>query len=581
MPWLPSPGHKNVGCNCDAVNDHGSSDLDLGGLGLFKIPLTFSSFVAFALFFLSCHIDCMHWKPYWRWRDGGGLSGSADSLLNDQPVMPMAVVAVSVVVQPSDGPDQIPTENPLSLQPMGQTSASSGEALGGDPDAAAPPWMLPTDQCCVSQFTVWGIASPQTNLRALRQRHEDKHRTSAADQGQGDGAAAAMMDESERFFPPTVAGAAAFKQCLQQARASEGNSMDKKRWARAGCALACNWIRLHQTVASAFCLLASFWIGDSSNLFLLLLSSWILTRINFSPLCTWCWCAPAGRCRCTRAPADPPCCSWRCSGSYFGIWLACNILIPPPKVWVMAIGCQTSCSLTGWLPGSNQMERPLEKLFAPEYYGLYRDFLGQGFTQPCVLAGAISQLVGPGGAVREALEENHRHWHIDISDTDEMIAETQGWILRHGTALRSAVATRCETMPDGCLGDASCLTASCAAGERCEQGSLRSTCVSSADPCGCTEGFGWSTPHRCCDQTSSTTQREADACVAGTLGVPLGVACDATHYDACGCSPGSGWRSSGACCSSSGSSSASELEVCRANIERLATAPHPGLGPRC
>ena len=111
------PGHKNIGCNCDALNDHGSSDYNLGALfsGI-KIPLTFTSFVAFVLFFSSCAAECMHWNPYWKWRNDGGLS---DSLLTDQPVVPMATVA-----QPGAGGKE-PTEtqsNPLSSQPVVPTS---------------------------------------------------------------------------------------------------------------------------------------------------------------------------------------------------------------------------------------------------------------------------------------------------------------------------------------------------------------------------------------------------------------------------------------------------------------------------
>ena len=229
------------------------------------------------------------------------------------------------------------------------------------------------------------------------------------------------------------------------------------------------------------------------------------------------------------------------------------------------------------------MEQPLEELFAPEYYGMYRDFLAQSFTQPCVLTAAIDQVIGPGGAVRAALEENHQHWNIPIESTDEWIAMTKGWIVRHGNKLRKAVATRCETMPEGCLSDASCLTARCAPDQRCEQGSLLQTCVSSTDACGCSAG-GWSTAHKCCIESGSTSPQEADACAAGRLRVPFGVACEPTHYDWCGCSPGSGWSSSGACCSLSSSSSDSELEACHAMAgpSRPMDGPTPARpGPRC
>ena len=509
----------------------------------------------------------MHWNPYWKWRNDGGLS---DSLLTDQPV----VVPMATVAQPSAG-GKDPTEtqsNPLSSQEVIPTSSEAP----GDGDAAAP-WTLPEDRCCSSQFSVWGIASPQTHLQALRQQHESRHGT-ATDESTAPAEGAAATDPTERFFSPTVEGAAAFKQSLQQAHASEGKDLDKKQWARAGCTVACNWIRLHPTVASAILLMLSFWIGHGSNLFLPLFASWLFSRIYCAPLCGSCWCAPAGRFECKRTPADPPCCSRKCFGTCFGVFWACNFLLNPVSVMIMINGCQTSCELTGWQPGFNEMEQPLEELFAPEYFGLLHDFLDQSITQPCVLTGAIDQLIGPDGAVREALEENHRHWGFDIAETDGQIAQTKGWIERHGTTLRSAVATRCDTMSDDCLRGASCLAATCTADERCEQGSLLPTCVNATDACGCTSG-GWSSSHQCCLETGSTSKREADACAAGSLGVPLGAACSDGHYDWCGCEPGSGWSSGGACCSPSSSSSASELETCRASIGRFATAPREG--PKC
>ena len=355
----------------------------------------------------------------------------------------------------------------------------------------------------------------------------------------------------------------------------------------------CNWVRLHPSVTSAILLMLSFWIGYSCNLLLLLLTEWIFARVYCAPVCAFCWCAPAGWCSCNRPrpPTDPPRCSSKCCGSCLGVLFVCSVLINPLSVWVMAIGCQTSCELTGWQPGTNEMEEPLETLFAAEYFGLYRDFLDQDFTQPCVLAGALDQLIGPDGAVRDALEENHRHWNNEISVLDDQvalsrararslarsfslppspppppphthtlthtvslslclslspgqIAKTKGWIARHGSTLRSAVATRCATMPGECIRGAlsfslsrslsraratrslscsacacvcvrvcvhigaSCLAGfPCATGERCEQGSLQPSCVSNTDACGCTSG-GWSTPNRCCSETASTSERE-------------------------------------------------------------------------
>ena len=564
--YLPptQPGNKHIGCNCDALNDHGSSDFKLG---FFKVPLTFTSFLAFVLFFSSCAVECMHWNPYWKWRNDGGLS---DNLLTDQPV----VVPMATVAQPGAG-GKDPTEtqsNPLSSQEVIPTSSEAP----GDGDAAAP-WTLPEDRCCSSQFSVWGIASPQTHLQALRQQHESRHGTATDDQSTEPAEGTAATDPTKRFFPPTVEGAAAFKQSLQQAHAREGKDLDKKQWARAGCTLACNWIRLHPTVASAILLMLSFWVGDSSNLFLVFVSYWLSARIYCSQ-CSLCWCAPAGRCKCKRTATDPKCCSWNCCCSYLGVILMCF------PFYVISGGlapdCVESCALTGWKPGWNAMETPIQQLLSPEYYGLYRDFLDQGFTQPCVLTGAIDQLIGPDGAVREALVENHKHWNIPVELIDEEMSRTKGWIVRRGANLRSAVETRCDTMPEECLGRASCLTGFQCSGtdERCEQGSLLPTCVNATDACGCTSG-GWSSSHQCCLETGSTSKREADACAAGSLGVPLGAACSDGHYDWCGCEPGSGWSSGGACCSPSSSSSASELETCRASIGRFATTPREG--PKC
>ena len=575
MPWTPGPSHRNIGCNCDALNDHGSSDLNLY---FFTIPLTFSSFVAFVLFHLSCYIDCMHWNPYWRWRNAGGLS---DSLLSDQPVLPVGTIDAS------DKPEE-KQSNPLS-QTAGNETVPGGGSESVEAAAAASPWAVPPDRCCSSQFSAWGIATPQTNLQALRQQHENEHKISAgADQTsssvqpdrEGAREQTTSADLAQNFYPPTIEGVKAFKRSLQQACSDGRSELDKREWARAGCTLACNWIRLHPTTTSAMLLLLSFWVGYGCNLFLLMMTEWIFLRVYCAPVCALFWCAPAGRFTCSRTPNDPPCCSQKCFGTCFSVFLVCTTLINPLTVWVMAVGCQTSCELTGWQPGSNEMEQPLETLFASEYFGLYRDFLDQDFTQPCVLAGALDNLIGPDGVIREALVENHQHWNYDVSSIDEQIRQTKGWIARHGSDLRSAVATRCDTMSGDCIRGATCLAggSSCGVEERCEQGSLQSSCVSRTDVCGCTSG-GWSTTNMCCSEAASTSEREASACAAGSLGVPLSVACGETHYDWCGCSPGNGWSSTNACCSSSSSSSDSELEACRASAGQFAAAPRAG--PLC
>ena len=71
---------------------------------------------------------------------------------------------------------------------------------------------------------------------------------------------------------------------------------------------------------------------------------------------------------------------------------------------------------------------------------------------------------------------------------------TKAWIEERGRMLRAAVATRCDNMPDGaeCRSDGSCLTHSCPAGMRCEQGSIGPMCISGMDACGCAAGSGWS-----------------------------------------------------------------------------------------
>ena len=241
---------------------------------------------------------------------------------------------------------KVPTEtqiNPLSRQPVGLTDRAA-------PGGAS--YMLPGDGCCSSQFSVWGVASPQTSLQALRHQHESDHGTGTA--------------ADDQFFPPTVEGFSAFKQHWMQAQPDAaqqgGPSLDKQKCARAGGTLVCDWIRLHPTLASAICLLGSLWFADAGNLFLLFLATWIGARS--SPHCKLCWCTPAGRCKCPKF-------SLKCCGSCTGImWVGYALM---QTLLIMSLGCQTSCALTGWLPGNNQMEQPLEKLFAPEYYGLCKN----------------------------------------------------------------------------------------------------------------------------------------------------------------------------------------------------------------
>ena len=52
MPWTPGPQKGDFGCNCDAANNHHDAG-DYPLFAVFKVPMTFASFIAFALFILS------------------------------------------------------------------------------------------------------------------------------------------------------------------------------------------------------------------------------------------------------------------------------------------------------------------------------------------------------------------------------------------------------------------------------------------------------------------------------------------------------------------------------------------------
>ena len=171
----------------------------------------------------------MHWRPYWRWRNDSGLS---DSLFTDQQYR---------VVQPigTDAPD---TAAETQSNPLAQ-AAGSEVAQGSGAAAAVSAWALPPDRCCSSQFSAWGVATPHTNLQALRQQHESTHKACAddADQatqpGQESDHTHTTSADPTLFYPPTMEGCAAFRRSLQHA-GSDGAALDKRAWARAGCTLA-------------------------------------------------------------------------------------------------------------------------------------------------------------------------------------------------------------------------------------------------------------------------------------------------------------------------------------------------------
>ena len=125
-------------------------------------------------------------------------------------------------------------------------------------------------------------------------------------------------------------------------------------------------------------------------------------------------------------------------------------------------------------------------------FAVYRDFLAHPISQSCVITGAVDQLVGPGTEVHAGLTEDHASWKV--TELELETTRTKAWIEERGRMLRAAVATRCDHMPDGaeCRSDGSCLTHSCPAGMRCEQGSIGPTCISGMDACGCAAGSGWS-----------------------------------------------------------------------------------------
>ena len=513
-------GLTNVGCDCDAANDHGYDDWYFLG-GFLIIPATLSSLIGCAFFVLSCHLECSNWSAYWRWR---ATTAAAES---DQPVAPQAVG--------EPAPDL--TENPVAV-PV-QHPDDEVAPIPEQAQALHVPWELPSkpQSCCRPQLmSIWGVLPPHTTIELVRRSREEK-----------------------------------------LAKVADTTSADVAMRVRIGAQLARDFITLHPTAAAALCLLISFWAALRSNYFMLALAGWVLLR-GFGTLCAVCWCRPGGRCKGSRAAGDPQPCGTACCVSVTAYF----VLAVPIALYsfLFAVDCSSSCALTGWgldpVFGGNKMTVTMRQLFSAEYYGLYQDFLDQSISEPCVVNGAIDQLLGPGGAVRAALIENHEYWHIGVLSggaeamIDVEIQRTKDWIVRRGAVIRSAVATRCASMSssgDECIRDTSCLTFDCSAAERsmttCAQGSVQAQCVSSVDACGCTIGHGgWSTSHGCCAASSGTNQRETQACTAERPH-GYGVMCDSTHLDACGCEQGAGWSSSNRCCSSSGTSSASELQECR------------------
>ena len=239
--------------------------------------------------------------------------------------------------------------------------------------------------------------------------------------------------------------------------------------------------------------------------------------------------------------------------------------------------------LASFYCGNNQMSRALDRGIrgrvtgTGSYLAAFVEFLEQEFLQACSLGGAVDQLMGQGGVLRDALIADTTHWRVRNFDIDREVRFMKGWINARLQFLLSSVNEACaenaecvrltsqtswtvdgqpvgEKRPQNCrFASETQVRALCAeAGilpttpTVCKQSSMGPTCVIDPDPCA-------STPCQNGGECSSSIVPSQNA------------------VDACGCAvmSGSGWSSSAGACTAGKSTSQSEARAC---IERQAVA---------